>query len=319
LQLTTIGFIGGLTAGLFFGLYPIPRRYVKFGINDYMISMSLGVLFFSIMAAIIGKIPVFALSLNQWLIGILAGICWCLGTILYVYSVDCIGIGRSTPIKNLTAILGIIFGLIIFKEYQTLNLTKTISLVIGTGLLIYSGKILGVIQGQENIARASCPVNIIVPDFFHKNRKNALTAGWILALGAALMYAIFSVPVRILSDSTNTVYQFLPAVAIGALTISLILDKLFTSRHTWRKISFKGHLLALSSGGLWSIAFIGLATGLKYLGVSIGWPLANSSTVFSVIYAVFIAQEINYKINKKTIISGLCLGILGIIFLGLSM
>lgn len=313
---TLIGFLASLMAGIFFGLYPVPRRYVQFGINDFMISMTLGVFLTGLISIFTGISSFAGFGLNQWLIGILAGGCWCLGTILYVYAVDCMGVGRATPIKNLTAILGIMFGLIIFQEYKDLNLLKGIFLAAGTGCLITTGMLLGGIQGQGDISRPSCPVNLVVPDFI---KQTPSAAGWILALGAALMYAVFSIPTRILSTTADNVFQFLPAVGIGALLTSIILDMLLTSDHTWLNNSLKEHLLAILSGGLWSVAFIGLATGLKHLGVSISWPLANSSTIFSVLYAVFIAREISFSSNKSQIIKGLLVGIMGITLLGLSM
>lgn len=38
-----LGLFSSLIAAVFLGIYPVPRKYVDFGINDYMISMTIGV------------------------------------------------------------------------------------------------------------------------------------------------------------------------------------------------------------------------------------------------------------------------------------
>ncbi len=85
---TLIGFLGGLTAAVFFGLYPVPRKYVKLGINDFMISMSLGVLASGLLAGFFTGFPYLHITPFLFVVALIAGTCWCLGTFLYIYAVD---------------------------------------------------------------------------------------------------------------------------------------------------------------------------------------------------------------------------------------
>ncbi len=228
------------------------------------------------------------------------------------------GVGRATPIKNITAVLGVLFGLIVFQEYEGLSTFSLITLAIGTILIVYAGKILGFIQGSTGISRPSCPINLVVPKFMEKNKKTALTAGWILALGAALLYGLTSISLKVLSSSTESVFQFLPIVGIGALVTSFAADRTLTSTHSWRREPVKEHLYAVLGGILWVIGFMGLTLGIKFVGLSISWPMAMSSTVFAVLYAILLGKEIDFSNNKKTIIKGLLVGIIGIALLGSS-
>lgn len=324
LSSVSLGILASLIAALFFGIYPVPRRYVKFGINDYMISMTIGVMgtgflistvFLSSFTGALGL----TLTYIEFGTSLLAGGLWSLGTLLYVYSVDCVGVGRATPVKNITAVIGVSFGLLLFQEYEGLTMLSLILLIVGTIFIVLSGKFLGFIQGREGLSRPSCPVNLVVPEFFGDDRKTTITAGWILALGAAFMYGFQSISIKFLSSSTDTVFQFLTAVGIGALLTSLIADRILTSTHNWRKEPLKEHVYAISGGILWVVAFVGLATGIKLVGLSVSWPMAMSSTVFAVLYALFFGRELDFSENKSSILKGLVLGISGIILLGLSM
>lgn len=317
-----IGILASLIAAIFFGLYPVPRRYVNFGITDYMISMSLGLLtagfIISLGASLILNAPLIQLSMSQWGYALLAGILWCLGTIMYVSSVDCAGVGRATPIKNLTLIFGVLFGLFLFQEYTGLTLINIVMILTGSLLLIYSGKKLSSIQGQQDIARPSCPVDLVIPEILGEDKKTTLTAGIILALGAALMYGLTTIPIKTLTRNTQTITQFIPIVGLGALTTATIADPILTTTHTWKNTPPKQHLIAALSGLIWIIGFTGLTVGIKLVKLSISWPIAMSSTVFAVIYAIFLVKEIDVKENMKEIIIGLTVGIAGIILLGLS-
>ncbi len=317
-----IGIAASLTAAIFFGLYPVPRRYVNSGITDYMISMSLGLLatgtIISLGAGLLLKIPILQLSLAQLGYALLAGSLWCLGTIMYVSSVDCAGVGRATPIKNLTLIFGVLFGLFIFQEYTTLTLANIGMILTGSILLIYSGKKLSSIQGHQDIARPSCPVDLVIPEILSDDKRTTLTAGIILALGAALLYGLTTIPIKTLTRNTQTITQFIPIVGLGALTTATIADPILTTNHTWKNTPPKQHLTAALSGLIWTIGFIGLTIGIKLIKLSISWPIAMSSTVFAVIYAIFLMDEINLTNNLKEVLVGLSAGIGGIILLGLS-
>lgn len=314
-----IGILASLMAAAFFGLYPVPRRYVEFGINDYMISMTLGVLASTVVFSLFSGFPFLSLPTYEIIVGLIAGILWTLGTILYVYSVDCIGVGRATPVKNITAALGVIFGLVIFQEYRGLAASEFVFLSVGTAFIIASGKYLGSVQGKEGVARPSCPVDLIVPDFLSDDRKTFLTAGLIFAVATAFAYGVQSIPVRVLSFSTDSVFEFLPYVGLGAFLTSIVSDAILTSDHTWRKVPLSGHSIAAFSGLLWTVAFIGLAIGIKLVGLSVGWPLAMSSTIFAVFYGLSIGGEVGFEEQRREILQGLAFGILGIILLGMSL
>ncbi len=314
-----LGIFASLLAAAFFGLYPVPRRHVEFGINDYMISMTLGVLLSALSFSVFSGVPFLNLPPYEIIVGLIAGILWALGTILYVYAVDCIGVGRATPVKNITAALGVIFGLVIFQEYRGLTISKFVFLSIGTILIIASGKYLGSVQGREDVARPSCPVDLIVPEFLSDDGKTFLTAGLIFAVATAFAYGVQSIPVRVLSFSTDSVFEFLPYVGFGAFLTSIVSDATLTSNHTWGEVSPRGHLTAAFSGLLWTVAFVGLAIGIKLVGLSISWPLAMSSSIFAVLYGLFIGREVIFEEHRKEILQGLSFGILGIVLLGLSL
>lgn len=317
-----IGIFFSLLAAVFLGLYPVPRRYVDFGINDYMISMTIGVMISSSILSMLFFVfsenaGILGLSAVQWGLALLAGIIWTSGAVLYVSSVDCVGVGRATPFKNFSVVVGLLIGLIGFQEYQELTVLKVLLIILGSTAIVFAGKTLGYIEGRVDLSRPTCPVDSIIPEFFGEERKTPLIAGGVLALGAATLYGLMLAPVRMLTSSTDNVFQFLPAVGIGAFLTAVTADRFLTTRHTWLRVPVNEHFIAMFSGLLWVIAFTGLAIGLKLAKISIAWPIVKSSTVFAVLYGVF-AKEISFDENKEKILQGILLGILGVILVGLS-
>lgn len=318
LEAAVFGVLASLLSAVFFGLYPVPRRYVDFGINDYLISMTLGVLICGLALSTFSSFSILYLSGEKWILGLITGSLWALGTVLYVSSVDCSGVGRATPIKNITAAVGLALGLIVFREIQGLTWLKTVYIIIGTFLIIWAGKILGSIQGKVDISRPSCPVDLAIPRFFTEDLKTPMTAGFILALGAAVLYGFTSIPLKMLTARTGSVFQFLPSVGLGALITSVLADTAFTTTHTWRKVPVKEHFFAVLGGFIWVFGLLFLSTGIKLVKLSVAWPIAMSSTVFAILYAL-IAKEIKFGSNKKEVLKGLSIGVFGIFLLGMSL
>lgn len=321
IESSLLGILASIIAALFFGLYPAPRRYVRSGIIDFMISMSLGVIITSVALSVSFRISVLVLNFYQIGLSLLAGGLWGIAIILYVYSVDCVGVGRATPVKNITAVFGVIFGLVFFQEYVGLSLWQFVYLGVGTFLVVYAAKILGSVRGKLGVARPTCPVNLVTPDFLHEDKKENIITGGILAFGAAVFFGINTIPLKLLSISVNNTPEFFPIAVIrglGALMTAIIADFVLTSEHTWKESSLKEHLFAGLSGLLWTGGFLGLILGIRLIGLSISWPLAMSSTVFAVLYGLFIGKEVDFASQKKEVLGGIFLGVLGIILLSLS-
>ena len=79
-----IGFGGSILAAIFFGLYPVPRRYVKFGINDFMISMTIGIIFAGLVTNYFVGLIFPPLTVFQWGMGLLAGF-FCVQVQFYMF------------------------------------------------------------------------------------------------------------------------------------------------------------------------------------------------------------------------------------------
>jgi len=257
-----------------------------------------------------------AISLPQIALSYLSGLLWCMGMVCYIYSVDCVGVGRATPVKNLTVILGVIFGVFIFKEFSWQNTFSLILLGGATGLVILSTILLGKLVPMGELARESCPIHLIKPKL--KKVSQYSVVGFGFALGAALFYALFGIPGKLVMESTDSVWSYFTFMGQGTLVGALACYFIIGKDRGWTRVSPKDHLLAMLSGLLWVVAFASLANTLKLLGMAIAWPIANLNTIVTVVYSSLVLKEISIRPQRTRMFTGLTMGVMGIILLALA-
>jgi glucose uptake protein GlcU len=305
----------GVLCIIFFGLYAIPRRYADSPSLEFLLTLCITVAISTSIAGVFFS-GWLAVSLLTIVLSYLSGILWCMGTVCYIYSVDCVGVGRATPVKNLTVILGVIFGVFLFKEFSWQNKLPLALLGGATSLVILSTILLSKLVPVTELARESCPIHLIKPKL--KKVSQYSVVGFGFALAAALFYSLFGIPGKVVMESTDSVLPYFTLMGQGTLVGALACYFTIGKNRAWTRVSSRDHLLAILSGLLWVVAFASLATTLKLLGMAIAWPIANLNTLVTVLYASLVLREISPREQRTRMFSGLIMGVVGIILLGLA-
>ncbi|MFQ5835634.1 MAG: GRP family sugar transporter [bacterium] len=305
----------GILCIIFFGLYATPRRYTYSPSLEFLLTMCITV---AICTSITGVFfpGWLAISLSQIALSYLSGLLWCMGTVCYIYSVDCVGIGRATPVKNLTVILAVVFGVFIFKEFSWQNKLPLTLLGGATALVLLSTILLGKLIPVTELARESCPIHLIKPKL--KKVSQYSMVGFGFALGAALFYSLFGIPGKLVIESMDSVWPYFLFMGQGTLGGALACYFIIGKDRGWTKVSPKDHLLAMLSGLLWVVAFASLANTLKLLGMAVAWPIANLNAIVTVLYSALVLKEISISQQRTKMFAGLIIGVMGIILLALA-
>ena len=302
----------GIVCIVLFGLYAVPRRYAQSPSLEFLLTMCITVAICTTAAGIIlPRWP--AISLPQIGLSYLSGLLWCMGTVCYIYSVDCVGVGRATPVKNLTVVLGVIFGILIFKEFSWQNKLPLGLLGGATALVLLSTILLGRLIPVSELATPSCPINLIGPKL--KKAHHYSVVGFGFALAAALFYGLFGVPGKLVMESVDSVWPYFTFMGQGSLVGALACYFLMSKDRSWAKVRPKDHLLAMLSGLLFVVAFASLAIILKLLGMAIAWPIANLNTIVTVVYSSLVLKEISVREQRTKMFTGLFIGAMGIVLL----
>lgn len=305
----------GIVCIILFGLYAIPRRYAQSPSLEFLLTLCVTVAVCTTAAGIFltGWSPV---SLPQIGLSYLSGILWCMGTVCYIYSVDCLGVGRATPVKNLTVILGVLFGVFIFKEFAWENRLPLALLGAATTLVLLSTIVLGRLIPISELATPSCPINLIRPKL--KKARQYLVVGFGFALAAALFYGLFGVPGKLVMESMDSVWPYFTFMGQGTLVGALACYFIIGKERSWSRVPGKDHLLAMLSGLLFVGAFASLAIILKLLGIAVAWPISNLNTIVTVIYSSLVLKEISIRQQRTKMFTGLFMGVMGIVVLAVA-
>jgi len=131
--------IGGLLPALFFGIGAIFQKYsndIGIGQSNYLASFSLGIVITALIALFIFKENSFSYRAGLFAVGHgfffgLGFVCLAIG--LTTYSIP---VAKLVPLANMSTLVAVVLGLIIFSEYSKLNIVYLLS---GSGLIILGG------------------------------------------------------------------------------------------------------------------------------------------------------------------------------------
>src|ERR1700756_3926962 len=143
--LQLLGIFSGFTAGAWLGAAEAPTKLVSIGISPIAISliMVIGVFLarWSLPALILGTSSVRAdvrraPHLIIW--AILAGCLWAVANTLTIFAIRDIGLSIAFPLWNSNSLLGIIWGIVFFRELRGADWRGWLG-VLGGALLMFAG------------------------------------------------------------------------------------------------------------------------------------------------------------------------------------
>jgi glucose uptake protein GlcU len=307
--LNAFGFFLALVAMVLFGLYMVPRKLSRLRDFDFVLSMCIGTVIFTQIARLLAH-PSSAqpMSLSANLLALSCGLVWTFGMLSYTLSVTQMGLALATPIKNTTAVIGTVFGLVIFAEWRETNAVLTL---IGSVLVVACAIILA--RAGNGKAEETPPENAV----HTRSTVNPLGVFW--ALMAALGFAAYAVPFKFAQRMGMDSYTLTAQTGIGTLIGSALLFVIFSrGRRRWFRESLRDHFFAALCGAIWAAATITMAEAILRIGLAVTWPVTNLNTIVTVAAGIFWFHEIDARKHARTIVIAMLCATVGSLLLGVA-
>ncbi len=284
---------------LFFGLYMVPRKLCKLRDFEFVASMAFGVVPTTLAATLIAHrgigdaLPVLGIGLS-----FLCGLIWTVGILFYTLSVTQMGLALATPIKNTTAILGTVFGLVFFAEWQQ---TRVLPALLGSALVAACAVVLGMTGERKG------------------NRSFVTPLGILFALLAAVFFAAYTIPLKFAMKLGLDTYRLIAVMGLGSAVGGIIL--LVAQQKTlaaWIKQPVVDHVWAAVAGATWAFATMAMTEAIGHIGLAVTWPVANLNTVVTVACGIAFFHEVSVRKFWKLLALGMLCAIVGVALLGLA-
>lgn len=310
-----LGFLLALVSMVLFGLYMVPRKLC--GLRDFafVLSMCVGTVASTLTAALLvhrGCLP--PVAPGAALLALSSGLVWTLGMLSYTLSVTHMGLALATPIKNTTAVVGTVFGLVVFSEWKE---TSPWLALVGSLLVVACAVILAQ-TGAKNGSRPEGPEE--AGEGPGEPERSSVTAvGVFWALMAALGFAFYAVPFKFAQRAGMDSYTLTAFTGLGTLPGAACLFLFFSrGRRGWLRAPLSDHLYAALCGAIWSAATITMAEAILRIGLAVTWPITNLNTIVTVAAGILWFHEIDARKHARTIAIAMVCATVGSLLLGVA-
>ena len=285
-SLHTMGVLCGLAAGVWLGAAEAPTKLVNAGFSPFAISLCMVAGVFTARwtfpTLLKGTSYVFADLLERkhlivW--ALLAGALWAVANTLTVFAIRDVGLATAFPLWNTNALIGLLWGRLLFRELEGAGPKNTAKVVVGTVCIVTAAIMLGfsTIHGGT-----STPLHAV--------------RGLIAAAGASLMWGTMYVPYRKAYLSGMNPLSFVTAFTLGELGTMLVLTwTLDGGRHSsaFQLVHSKQLLFWLFLGGfVWVVGDLFQQFATKYLGIGRGIPLSNTNQLWGLAWGALVFGEL---------------------------
>lgn len=281
--LQRIGILSGFAAGAWLGAAEAPAKLVTLGIPPILLSliMVMGVFLarWSVPALLQGtgairfdvrKAP----HLVLW--AVVAGILWAIANTLTIYAIRDIGLSIAFPLWNSNSLLGVVWGVLLFRELHGATRARWLAVVGGS---------LAMVAGGTLLALASAA---------HTTPEHA-ARGLIAALTAGLLWGTMYIPYRKAYLTGMSPLSFITFFSIGELATMLILALWFTggpASLVHGLVNARAVIFWIMLGGfVWVIGDLFQQYAAKYIGISRGIPLSNTNQLWGLLWGVAVFGE----------------------------
>jgi glucose uptake protein len=284
---------------VFFGLYIVPRKLCRLKHLEFVLSMGIGVMATMLPAWGIARAgQPFVVPAHALAYAFLCGPVWTLGIIFFTLAVDRIGLTLATPIKNTTAVLGTLAGLLFFQETRH---TYAVPATIGSILIVLCAVIIGRAGEVSEV-------------HFATDR-----AGVAYSLLAAFFFAAYAVPLKIAMSLGLDSYTIVLTMSLGIILSSTLGLKTFgLSLSDWRRQPLPDHLWGALSGSCWAMATMTMSAAIARIGLAVTWPITNLNTIVTILFGAYVFHEIPIGKRWPQLARGALAATAGVILLGLS-
>jgi drug/metabolite transporter (DMT)-like permease len=280
-----LGIFCGISAALWLAGAEAPTKLVTVSVSPLIISfmMVFGAFIsrWSLPALIRGTSDTFTDTrrvphLIVW--GVMAGCLWAVGNTLTIFAVRDIGLSLAFPLWNSNSLIGILWGIVLFKELHRAAWIRKVA-VVGGGIVIFAGAIL--------ISAASTS----------QATHGSAARGIASALGAGLMFGSMYIPYRKAYITGMNPLTFLTYFTFGEMTTVTILAVVFLGGvgPFWHQLVADRNILfwPLLGGFMWVIGDLFQNYATKYVGISRGIPLSNTNQLWGLLWAILVFSELH--------------------------
>jgi len=282
-SLQALGIFCGFAAGAWLGGAEAPIKLVNPDISPITVSLVMvcGVFLarWSIPAFIRGTAHVrsdirHAPHLVVW--AILAGCMWAVANTLTIYAIRNVGLSIAFPLWNSNSLLGIFWGILLFKELHSAGWKRWLG-VIGGALLMFAGATVLAIASSTQAAPGKAHMGIAA------------------ALGAGILWGTMYIPYRKAYLTGMNPLSFITFFTVGELvTMGVLAITYRGAGPLWQELSSARPVLFwLMLGGLvWVIGDLFQQYAAKYVGISRGIPLSNTNQLWGLLWGVLVFHEL---------------------------
>jgi glucose uptake protein GlcU len=274
----------GLAAGAWLGAAEAPTKLVTTGVSPFVVSlcMVVGVFLARWTApALIHGTSYIRADLRQaphlivW--GVLAGCLWAVANTLTIFAVRDVGLSIAFPLWNSNSLLGILWGIVLFKELRGADWRRWVG-VLGGALLMFAG--------ATALAIASSA---------HVPARDAFR-GVIAALAAGALWGTMYIPYRKAYLTGMSPLSFITFFTIGELGMMGTLAVVYTGGVTplWHELASTREVLFwfLLGGFVWVVGDLFQQYAVKYAGITRGIPLSNTNQLWGLLWGVLVFGEL---------------------------
>src|SRR3984957_5842873 len=282
-KLQRLGVLSGFAAGAWLGAAEAPTKLVSVGVSPIVISliMVIGVFLarWSLPALILGTSSIRAdLRRTPHLIvwAILAGCLWAVANTMTIFAIRDIGLSIAFPLWNSNSLLGILWGVIFFKELRDAGWRRWTGVVGGALVMCVGATLLAVASSTQAPA------------------AHSLRGVW-AALGAGILWGTMYIPYRKAYLSGMNPLSFVTFFTFGELGMmaALAIGYLGLTPLWQQLIRAKDVLFWLMLGGfIWVIGDVFQQYAAKYVGISRGIPLSNTNQLWGLLWGIFVFGEL---------------------------
>jgi drug/metabolite transporter (DMT)-like permease/uncharacterized membrane protein YqjE len=275
----------GFSAALWLAAAEAPTKLVSVAVSPFVISfmMVLGAFVsrWSLPALIRGTSDLGA-DLRQvphlviW--GVLAGCLWAVGNTLTILAIRDIGLSIAFPLWNSNSLVGILWGILFFKELHRAGWLRWVG-VVGGAAVLFGGAVLLSLASTSQAAHG------------HAMR------GVVAAVGAGIVLGSMYIPYRKAYITGMNPLTFITFFTVGELATMTVLAVSFlggSQTFFHELIKSRGVLFwPLLGGFMWVVGDLFQNYAAKYVGISRGIPLSNTNQLWGLLWGTLVFGELH--------------------------
>lgn len=282
--LQNVGMLCGLTAGAWLGAAEAPTKLVTLGLSPVVISLAMVIGVFLArwtLPALIQGTSYVAADLRQaphlivW--ALVAGCLWAVANTLTIFAVRDVGLSIAFPLWNSNSLLGIIWGVVFFKELRGADWRRWLG-VIGGALLMFAGATALAIASASQVPARDA------------------VRGVVAALSAGVLWGTMYIPYRKAYLTGMSPLSFVTFFTFGELAMMAVLALTYSggAGELWSQVAGARHVLfwLLAGGFVWVIGDLFQQYAVKYAGITRGIPLSNTNQLWGLVWGILVFGEL---------------------------